>query len=172
MIETARFLLHPLTYEQLVKYLAADGSLEKELKLNETSRNISPELKEALEQSILPNVADISKNYLYSTLWTAISKEYNMMVGDVCFKGEPNTKGEIEIGYGTYDAFQGRGFMTEVVGGIIEWVKSQPSVKVITASTDKSNLASGKVLQNNHFMKVSETDSEYCWMLKVDDIAI
>lgn len=62
--------------------------------------------------------------------------------------------------------------MTEVVGEIIEWVKSQPFVKVITASADKSNLASGKVFQPNKFLKVTETDSEYWWKLKVNDIAI
>ncbi len=39
--------------------------------------------------------------------------------------GEPNANGEIEIGYGTYDEFQGKGFLTEIVGGIIEWTKNQ-----------------------------------------------
>lgn len=65
------------------------------------------ELKEALEQTILPNVADHTKNYLYSTLWTAISKAENKMIGDLCIVGEPNAAGEIEIGYGTYVEFQG-----------------------------------------------------------------
>jgi [ribosomal protein S5]-alanine N-acetyltransferase len=49
MIETVRLILKPLTYEQLVKYTKCDNSLEAELNLNETSRTISPELKEALE---------------------------------------------------------------------------------------------------------------------------
>jgi ribosomal-protein-alanine N-acetyltransferase len=105
MIETDRLVLRPLTYEQLIKYTKCDNSLEEELNLNESSRTISPELKEAFEQTILPNVADKSKNYLYSTLWTAISKAENKMVGDLCIYGEPNTDGEIEIGYGTYEEF-------------------------------------------------------------------
>ena len=75
MVETARLILKPLTYDQLLKYVKADNSLERELNLHETSRTISPELKEAFEQTILPTVADTSKNYLYSTLWTIISKE-------------------------------------------------------------------------------------------------
>lgn len=58
MIETERFILKPLTYEQLIKYIKDDNSLETELHLNSTSRIISPELKEALEKTILPNVAD------------------------------------------------------------------------------------------------------------------
>ena len=63
MIETKRLILKPLTYDQLVKYIKCDKSLEKELKLNETSRTISLELKEAFKQTILPNVADKTKNY-------------------------------------------------------------------------------------------------------------
>jgi len=81
MIETERLILRPLTYDQLIKYIKGDNSLEKELHLNPTSRTISPELKEALENTILPNVADTSKNYLYSTLWTAISKHDKKMTG-------------------------------------------------------------------------------------------
>ncbi len=167
MIETKRLILKPLTYDQLLKYAKSDNSLEKELNLNETSRIISPQLKEALEETILPNVADKDKNYLYSTLWTAISKAENKMVGDLCIIGEPNTDGEIEIGYGTYDEFQGKGFMTEMVGGIIEWARSQPIVKSIIASTDKTNAASFKVLQKNSFIKIGETETSFNWKLEV-----
>ncbi len=129
MIETDRLFIKPLTYEQLKKYTACDNSLEQELNLNPLYRTISAELKEALEHTILLNVADSSKNYLYYTLWTAISKAENKMIGDLCIVGEPNEEGEIEIGYGTYDDYQGRGYMTEIVGGIISWAKSKPAVK-------------------------------------------
>ena len=97
MIETERLTLRPLTYDQLVKYIKCDHSLEEELHLNETSRTISPALKEAFEQTILPNVADKTKNYLYTTLWTAILKSEKKIVADLCIVGEPNENGEIEI---------------------------------------------------------------------------
>jgi [ribosomal protein S5]-alanine N-acetyltransferase len=167
MIETNRLNIKPLTYSQLVKYIACDNSLEAEMELNETSRSISPELKEALEQTILPNVADTSKNYLYSTLWTGILKAENKMVGDLCICGEPNVDGEIEIGYGTYDEFQNKGYMTELVAGIITWAKSEPSIKAIIASTDKTNTASFKVLEKNNFEKIDEKDLLYNWKLDI-----
>jgi len=168
MIETERLILKPLTYEQLIKYIKCDNSLETELKLNKTSRTISDELKDAFEQTILPNVADKSKNYLYSTLWTAISKAENKMVGDLCIVGEPNEDGEIEIGYGTYDEFQNKGFMTEIVQGIIQWAKTQPKVKSVIASTDKTNTASFKVLEKNRFVKIGETDLLFNWKRQLD----
>ena len=169
MIETERLILKPLTYDQLVKYTKADNSLEEELALNKTSRTISPELKEAFEQTILPNVADKTNNYLYSTLWTAISKTENKMVGDLCIVGEPNANGEIEIGYGTYEEFQNKGFMTEIVSGIIVWAKTQPLVKSIIASTDKTNKASFKVLEKNNFLKSGETDTLFHWKLIINN---
>lgn len=165
MINTTRLKIIPLTYNQLVKYAKCDNSLEKELNLNPSLRKISEELKEALEDTILPNVADKTKNYLFSTLWTAISIEENYMVGDLCIVGEPNALGEIEIGYGTYEEHQGRGYMTEIVGGIIEWAKTQSLVKSIVASTLKSNSASFKVLEKNKFIKIGETPLLFNWKL-------
>jgi ribosomal-protein-alanine N-acetyltransferase len=167
MIETERLILKPLTYDQLLKYIKGDNSLETELNLNETSRTISPDLKEALEQTILPNVGDKDKNYLYSTLWTAISKADNKMVGDLCIVGEPNADGEIEIGYGTYEEFRKKGFMTEAMSGMISWAKNQPNVKSIFAATEKINIASFSVLKNNNFIKIGETETSFNWRLQL-----
>lgn len=170
MIETERLIIKPLTYSQLEKYILNNNSLEQELNLNETSRLISPELKEALERTILPNVADISKNYLYSTLWTLISKKDNKMVGDLCFVGAPNAGGEIEIGYGIYDINAGLGFMTEAVGGMISWAKKQTEIHAIIADTEKQNTASFRVLEKNGFVKTSETETLLKWKLRINTI--
>ena len=165
MIETEHLIIIPLTHSQLIKYANLDGSLEAELNLDRSSRTISAELKEALEQTILPNVADVTKNYLFSTLWTVILKTENQMVGDLCFCGEPNSNGEIEIGYGTYVEFRKRGFMKEAVRRMIQWAEKQPNVKSVIASTDKSNIASSSVLEKNNFIKVGETDTMFNWCL-------
>jgi RimJ/RimL family protein N-acetyltransferase len=167
MIETERLHLVPLTYDQLILYIRADNSLEKELLLNESIRTISPDLKEAFENTILPNVADTQKNYLYSTLWTLILKAENKMVGDLCFFGEPNPEGEIEIGYGTYDEFQNKGYMTEAVGGMIEWGKTQPNIRTIIAGTEKNNSASFTVLERNGFKKYGETETLFKWRFEI-----
>ena len=167
MIETKRLILKPLTYEQLLKYINADSSLEIELKLNNTSREISLELKEAFEETILPNVADSSKDYLYNTLWSLILKIENKMVGDICIFGEPNYRGEIEIGYGTYNDFENNGYMTEAVGGIIEWAKTQTNVHSIVASTEKENVGSYRILEKNNFIKIGEKDSLIGWKLEL-----
>jgi ribosomal-protein-alanine N-acetyltransferase len=151
----------------MIKYINNDGSLEIELGLNKNLKSISAELKEALEGSILPNLADPANNYLFFTLWTLIDKENKMMVGDICFVGKPNSQGEVEIGYGTYEAFRGQGFMTEAVGGLIGWSKQQVNIKSIIASTDQSNIASYSILENNKFVKSGQTEALFNWSLKI-----
>lgn len=170
MISSQNLILKPLSYSQLIKYIANDNSLEAELKLNPTRKIITPELKEALAETILPNVADTGKNHLFSTLWTIILKAESRMVGDICFVGEPAEDGEIEIGYGTYDDFRGKGYMTEAVACIIEWAKRQDNVKSIFAQTAKDNPASWRILEKNNFEKVDEDGNLLSWRLKFEHI--
>lgn len=87
------------------------------------------------------------------------------MVGDICIVREPNSNGEIEIGYDTHHEFRKKGFMTEAVGGIIKWATSQPKVLSIITSTDKDNIASSTILKKNNFSKVSESETKYDWKL-------
>jgi RimJ/RimL family protein N-acetyltransferase len=167
MIETERLILRPLTYEQLLKYSNLDNSLEEELNIEKSPRSISPELREALENSIIPSVGDLNKNYLYSTLWSLILKKENKMVGDLCFQGEPNIDGEIEIGYGTYFEFRRKGYMTEAVGKMLKWAKMQPEVWKVLASTEKNNISSQRILESNNFTKIGEADNIINWEFKV-----
>jgi [ribosomal protein S5]-alanine N-acetyltransferase len=167
MIETERLILHPLTYEQLLKYSNLDNSLEEELNLEKSPRSISPELREALDYGIIPNVADEQQNYLFSTLWTIILKENNKMVGDVCFKGEPNIDGEIEISYGIHFEFRRKGYMTEAVGEMLKWAKMQPEVLKVLASTETNNISSQRVLRNNGFSNIRDSDSIIYWEIRV-----
>lgn len=165
MIQTERLRLIPLTHEQLQKYLLADHSLEDELQLEHIDLVIAPELKEAIEQVFLPNTANPEKNYLFCTLWTIILRSANKMVADLCIVDEPNENGEIEIGYGTYAAEQGKGYMTEAVGGLIQWVQQLPSVKAIVAGTDKTNIASYTILRKNGFIRSGETETGFTWRM-------
>jgi len=57
--------------------------------------------------------------------------------------------------------------MTEIVGGIIEWSKTQQVVESIIASTDKTNIASFKVLKKNNFIKIGETETLFNWKLEI-----
>jgi len=167
MLETPHLKLLPLTHDLLLKFIRDDHSLETELNLKPSKGNISPSLQQALEQSILPNVSNKDRDYLYHTLWIIVSKEFNRIVGDICFVGEPDQEGEIEIGYGIYPEFRARGYMTEAVAGIIEWAKRQEKVKSIFAATAKENIASYSILEKNNFVHIGEVDDMLSWKLEL-----
>jgi len=165
MISSERLHLIPLTTNQLQKYVLNDGSLEVELQLEPTHRIISDDLKDAMSSTIIPNVANDNEHYLFSTLWSVVLNSENKIVGDLCFFGAPKENGEIEIGYGTYEDFRGKGYMKDAVALLINWAKKQSEVRTIIASTDKNNIASYSILEANDFIKVSETDTLYNWKL-------
>ncbi|RZK51999.1 MAG: N-acetyltransferase [Pedobacter sp.] len=165
MISTQNLILKPLSAKQLAKYVANNGSLENELKLNQTEKTITTAIKESIEDTILPNFSDSGKNHLFSTLWVIILKKESRMVGDICFVGEPDADGEVELGYLTYEAYRNKGFMTEATACILEWAKRQDFVKSVFAQTAKSNPASYKILEKNNFVKVGEDDELYNWRL-------
>lgn len=139
--------------------------IEKVLGLTASTRVIDDFFAEIIVNRILPVLAEKGDNYLYYTLWTVVLKAENCMVADISIKGEPNDADEVEIGYGTYDAFQGRGYMTEAVGGIVNWLRTEPLVKAVIASTLKDNIPSIRVLEMNGFVKTHENEELFHWRL-------
>jgi [ribosomal protein S5]-alanine N-acetyltransferase len=163
VLKTKRLKLVPLNLAQLQDYLLNNGALEKSLQVGFKERTVSERVKAALLQKIIPAVADSKKNCLFLTFWTIISREDNYIVGDICFKGEPNEKGEIEIGYGTYGEFQNKGFMTEAVGELVEWALAKQDVKAVLAKTDPTNVVSHRILEKNNFIRSSQTGENISW---------
>ena len=166
MIQTRRLQLLPLNEAQLKLYTEPDNALERSLDLALFPRMVPDELKEAFDQLILPNVADSSRNYLFSTVWNIIDKDQNRMVGDLCFKGEPNQEGAVEIGYGTYPDCQNRGYMSEAVGSLCAWALQQPGVATVLAETDNHNIPSHRTLEKNGFLPFRHTETMTWWRLE------
>ncbi|MDZ4681042.1 MAG: GNAT family N-acetyltransferase [Saprospiraceae bacterium] len=165
LLETERLRIFPLSYAQLISYLENDQSLEMELALQFHPREVSPALKEAFDETILPAMERAGENYVFSTLWTVVLKDRQMMAGDLCFQGAPNEQGVTEIGYGSHELFQGKGIMTEAVGVLVAWAFQQPDVLVVVAETDPENIASQRILEKNGFRQTGVNGSHLCWRL-------
>ncbi len=163
IIETDRLKIFPLNIEQLEKYLRNDNSLEEELMLRKSFRKISNELREAMAITIIPSILDKPDNYLFSTLWSIVHKGENKIIAGITLMKIADSVGEIEIGYGTDDDYQNKGYMTEAVGGIVSWAKGKPGLKRIIASTEKDNPASHAVLIKNNFVKFNDSETMICW---------
>ena len=81
-----------------------------------------------------------------------IDNDYAILCGGVGFKGPPDERGMVEVGYSILPEFEGQGLATEMVAGIVQWAKQQPRVKHIEAETNIDNGASIRVLERNNFI--------------------
>jgi ribosomal-protein-alanine N-acetyltransferase len=156
MIETQNLEIIPLNSHQLSLFIKLDPSLKTALQLEEMQHGISKELLESLEHSIIPKTANPQYISAFVCLWIIIHKQSRAVIGDLCFKGEPDDRGEVEIGYETYIPYRRKGFMTEAVGGMVQWAIQQKMVKYIFAETEISNFGSLKILEKNNFVALSE----------------
>ena len=73
-------------------------------------------------------------------------QEERRVIGDLGFKGPPDEKGAIDIGYAVVSEERGKGYATEAVRALIDWAFGKPVVKVVTADCEDSNHASAAVL--------------------------
>lgn len=95
--------------------------------------------------------------------------EENKVIGGICFKGNPDENGEIEIGYGlNSEKYWNKGYMTEAVRPMVKWALEQDGISAVTASTNKDNFASQKVLKKINMIKYKETEKLFWWKVTGD----
>lgn len=74
-------------------------------------------------------------------------------VGGIGFKGMPDERGCVEVGYGIDEAFQRRGYATEATRAMVGWALAQPGVRSVVAQTEPENAVSQKVLLASGFVR-------------------
>ncbi len=167
MIETKRLLIKPLTAKELNLAVNSPVNFAKALGVIPSHLLINDETKEAIVNDLLPNIENPSKDYLFYTMWTIIWKEEKAIVGAICFHGEPDENGKVEIGYGTDIKYRNNGFMTEAIAGVIHWIQKNKNVKSIMAETNKSNFTSVKVLVKNNFKEIRSVGESLFLQIKL-----
>jgi RimJ/RimL family protein N-acetyltransferase len=84
-----------------------------------------------------------------------------LIVGAIGFKSPPDNNGSVEIGYGIVPSQQGRGFATQAVDLLVKEGFSQAEIHTIEACTLPMKSASGRVLEENQFVRAgSKIDPE------------
>jgi len=86
------------------------------------------------------------------------SDNMDIIIGNGGFKGTPDKKGKVEIGYSITELYHGRGFATEAAAGLIDWAFSHKDVKKVIAHTLISRRPSIRVLEKNNFLLSGNTD--------------
>ena len=74
------------------------------------------------------------------------------VIGGAGFKGTPDKRGDVEIGYGIDAQYRCRGYATEAVNAMTAWALTQPGVRRVLAQTEPGNAISQRVLQKCGFV--------------------
>ncbi|HAX73158.1 MAG TPA: N-acetyltransferase, partial [Firmicutes bacterium] len=102
------------------------------------------------------------------TSWIFIEKETMQVIGDGGYKGNPNEKGEIELGYEIISSKRQQGYATEAMQALLQWTLNQHEVKVITAKCHYENMPSQTLLDNLGFTHVGEEDEMDLYEIKLE----
>ena len=82
-------------------------------------------------------------------LFVIVEQSSGLSVGGIGFKGTPNERREVEVGYGVCPSYQGRGVATEALGALCAFARGR--VDAVIAETDRDNVASQRVLEKCGF---------------------
>jgi ribosomal-protein-alanine N-acetyltransferase len=97
--------------------------------------------------------------------WVMIERATNTVVGDVGFLGPPED-GAVEIGFSVLPDRRRRGYASEAVRALLEWVLRQPGVREVTARSDLDNPGSAGVLEGTGFNRTGEIGGQVAWALR------
>jgi RimJ/RimL family protein N-acetyltransferase len=85
-------------------------------------------------------------------LFVIVEKSSGLYVGGIGFKGSPNERDEVEIGYGVSPSRRGCGVASEALHALCDYARGR--VSAVLAETDPDNVASQRVLEKCGFQSV------------------
>ena len=153
MIETARLTLVPATLA-LARAELSDRAEFARLLGAVVPGNWPPEtLVDALPLFLLAleEAPDLSGWLAWYALAAEKDAPGRILVASGGFKGPP-LDGTVEIGYSVLPQYQGRGYATEMVRGLVVWAMAQTGVARVSAETEWANPASVRVLLRAGFV--------------------
>jgi RimJ/RimL family protein N-acetyltransferase len=78
--------------------------------------------------------------------WLFIHRADRTVIGDGGFKGPPDERGTVEIGYAIIEDYRRQGFAREAARALTAWAFSHPEVTAVNAETLAEGFASMRVL--------------------------
>ena len=155
MIVSERVILVPFNQEHYSAIFNGDNKRLGELLIVSTPRCWS---EFAAANEAINSLYSIFKSLGGDVRWGSyfiVCKTENTLIGTCCFKGTPDSNNSVEIGYEINEAYQNKGFATEVSTALIRYAFSQ-NVSAIKAHTLAHENASVSVLKKCNFIFASE----------------
>lgn len=155
-LETARLLLIQTPLDVLQTRLQRD-TFTADIRLPTTTLRVTFLAEwpgDAL--ALFPMMIEQHQSLAGNLAWggTIIDRAAQAAVGQMGFKGPPDEKGAVELGYGVNPSYQRRGYATEMAGALVAWALAQATVRQVTAECREDNVGSIRVLKKTGFRRV------------------
>lgn len=164
-ISGKRIELRMLGIEELASWLEDEAYFAGTFGMDVVQGLLNKRLQEVFRLKLDKMKSD-PENLLWYTYFAIMLKDSDQMIGLIGFKDIPDTHGMSEIGYGVGSSFRNKGYATEAVRILAEWVFVNTHVKSIFAQTDINNIPSGKVLEKSGFSMERQDGKMFQWKLE------
>ncbi len=91
-------------------------------------------------------------------IWLIVQRAERLVIGDVGFKGQPDSSGTVDIGYGLVPDYRRRGYGYEAAAALRDWAFTQPGVRRMTADCLPDNIGSARILQKLGMKQIGLSD--------------
>lgn len=154
-IQTTRFVLVPATAELVGLEITGPEALSRALSARVPANWPPEQVVDALPwfQEQLTSTPALCGWLGWYGLCRTDADPFPLLVGSAGFFGLPKN-GIVEVGYSVLPQFQGQGYATEIVGGLVAWALAQPAVQRVAAEANSENGASLRVLEKLDFLPV------------------
>ena len=98
--------------------------------------------------------------YFWAFIWPDFVGGKDRLVGGGGFKGPPDEKGSVEIGYSMLTSFHEQGLATEAVEALVRWAFSTGQVREVIADTLPHLIASQRVLEKAGFVETGTREED------------
>lgn len=166
MVTTSQLILKPLTYRQIILYLAKSTELTRQLDCESCNWTVAPELLQSMDEVIFPFITMPGERASFEGFWVILRNPNGPILGDFTLIPDEYHDDEFEIGYRIEEPYRNQGYMQEALHGLIDWAKGQGLIRTLKARTDIRNLPSQQVLHHCGFAKGEESDdsSEFLYL--------
>lgn len=144
-IETARMTLIPASVPFIEAVLLDDRALAGRVIGATLAPNWPPDV---VRERALPIAAYRLREDPALEPWLGmlmVLRADKVVVGMLGFKGPPDERGAIEIGWGIESEYEGKGLTTEAARAMIDWAARQPGVQRVLAQIPPDNERSRRV---------------------------
>lgn len=148
-LQTARLRLEPITMETARAILAGDLSWLTTVRLAAADGWPHEDTADGLAGAVKAG---------YPPGWLITAD--GAVIGDCGTHGPVDESGRVEIGYGLAAPSRGRGYGSEAVLAVTEWLLSQPEVRQVQAHTLTDNAPSRRVLEKAGFRYLGLDEGE------------